>query len=242
MVFNSLDLKGRVIDPRLERFLSEAQLSRIHEFKERLAGVLITPSEINQAIDCCAQAMAQDYLDRGIRTVVGVYTLNGARYFFGKLSERLTEYGLEIIEDNICATRYGGTLSGGALKIMLDVREINPGDHVFVVDDVIDEGLTYEGIDHRIQQFQPASTTLVALCFKPDKCKVDLPMRYVPFRVDDHWLVGMGMDLSCPDNHKIPRALYRQLPFVAVANPDYLLRTGQINDKKHAQLQSLIKF
>jgi hypoxanthine phosphoribosyltransferase len=53
----------------------------------------------------------------------------------------------------------------------------------------------------------PASLEVCALLTKPERRKVDLPIRYVGFEVPDKFVIGYGLDHA---------ERYRNLPFVAV--------------------------
>ena len=54
---------------------------------------------------------------------------------------------------------------------------------------------------------QPASLEVCALLTKPERLKVDLPIRYTGFEIPNRFVIGYGLDYA---------QKYRQLPFVAV--------------------------
>ena len=239
MAFNSIDITTRKIDTDIEAHLPEDQKKFLAQYQERLAGILIPENELKIALDEAANVIIADYKEEGISMITGVYVLTGARVIYSELSRRLFNRGMIIVEDNTEISRYGSSLSGGVPRINLDVRNVKPKDHVLVTEDVIDEGITLESLAKRLDLIKPESVKLFSLLFKPDKYEASLRIHYPIFKAADHWLVGMGMDLSVPIDGKM-RSLYRELPFVAVANPNYLLKTGQINEQKAAQLKSLL--
>jgi hypoxanthine phosphoribosyltransferase len=53
----------------------------------------------------------------------------------------------------------------------------------------------------------PASIEVCALLTKPERRKVDLPIRYVGFEIPNRFVIGYGLDHA--EKH-------RQLPYVAV--------------------------
>jgi hypoxanthine phosphoribosyltransferase len=54
---------------------------------------------------------------------------------------------------------------------------------------------------------EPASLEVCALLTKPERRKVDLPIRYVGFEIPNRFVIGYGLDHD---------ERYRQLPYVAV--------------------------
>jgi hypoxanthine phosphoribosyltransferase len=241
MTFNSIDATNRLVDPNIESHLPSGQLPFLHEYEERLSGILISAKEIEAAMDDCADFLVQEYSQEKVSMITGVYVLTGARVVFSDLSSRLFERGMTVVEDNTDIGRYGSNLEGGVPRINLDVKNVKPKDHVLACEDVIDEGITFESLAKRLELIKPESLKLFSLLFKPDKYEGDLRVHYSSFKVADHWVVGKGMDLSVQVNHQF-RPLYRELPFVAVANPEYLLKTGQINEEKASQLHALIHY
>lgn len=245
MAFRSLDLEGRVLDRDLKKHLPEAQHRYLAEYEEKIAGVLILNAEILKVIDDAARIIAEEYLaPPEVNTIVGVYVLDGARETFGTLKNKLFNYGLRIIEDNTRVSRYGKGLSGKVPRLFSDVKNVYPGDHVLVIEDIFDEGKTLEFIKDHINLVKPSSIKIFSLLFKPHKYKGDMRIHYPLFKIDDHWIVGYGMDLNEEDkkDKEIDRELLRDLPFVAVANPDYLLKIGKIDKERAEHLKALIKY
>lgn len=245
MAFRSLDLEGRVLDRDLKKHLPETQHRYLAEYEEKIAGVLIPNDEILKVIDDAARIIAEEYLAPPdvIDTIASVYVLDGARETFGVLMNSLFKYGLRSIEGNTKSSRYGDeTVSTEAPIIFSDVRNVRSGDPVLIVEDIFDEGVTLESINARIKLFKPNSIKILSLLFKPQKYIGDIRIHYPLFKIDDHWIVGYGMDLSGKDKKGRSRPLLRDLPFVAVANPDYLLKIGKIDQERADHLKPLIKY
>ena len=59
-----------------------------------------------------------------------------------------------------------------------------------------------------VQEGEPRSQRVAVLVSKLSRRKVDIPLDYVGFQVDDGWVVGFGMDLD---------ERYRDLDYLAVA-------------------------
>ncbi|MBI5392240.1 hypothetical protein HZA96_00075 [Candidatus Woesearchaeota archaeon] len=264
MIFHSIQKENIALDRDIKSHLPKAQHQNLDYYLEKLAGVLISADEIAAAIDNAAKMIAEDYLSRGIRSIVGVYVLDGAKTVFQQLEKSLYNYGLTIIEDNIRASRYGSSLSGGVVRITSDVKHVYPGDNVLLIEDIFDEGITMCGVAKHLETHSnPADVKLLSLLFKSKNYEGKRRVEYSIIKIDDHWIVGYGMDMggqirkhanegtleqSTLDANPL-RPILRDLPFIAAANPDYLIKTGQLklkdgtpDTRKVEYLKGLIKF
>jgi hypoxanthine phosphoribosyltransferase len=245
MVFSSIDIRKRALDKDLTAHLPQAQHGFLDDYMHKLAGVLIGKQELEDAIDNAARMIAEEYLSEGIDTIIVIDVLNGATTASAKLKEDLFKYGLRRGDDYTKTSRFGTGTKGGAVTFLLDVKNIEPNDHVLIVEDIFDEGITYEEISKRIGVITPpANIKRFSLLFKPDKYKGNLKINYPVFKVDDHWVAGFGMDLSAKmygSDDKM-RGWHRDLPFVAATNPDYLLENRLIDEAGAQKLRDLIKY
>ncbi|MFH1275577.1 MAG: phosphoribosyltransferase family protein [Candidatus Woesearchaeota archaeon] len=239
MDFSPKDIRGKQLEP-IEKYLSSIQREELAKYQRMFAGVLISGKEIEESLGIYAQVLAQNYRQQGIHTIVGVPVVQGGLTVFEKLVYFLLPAGINTIKDSFGVTRYGERIEGGKPRITQDVHLLGPGDHGLTVEDVIDKAITIAyGMKH-LKTKDPASLRLFSLLTKPDVCEVELDDYDTLFLVDDHWLVGYGMDLSVPINGKM-RPLYRDLNFVAVTNPDWLLETGQIGEGRAEELRAVIE-
>jgi hypoxanthine phosphoribosyltransferase len=78
---------------------------------------------------------------------------------------------------------------------------------VLIVEDIVDSGLTLSYLMRTLQARNPASLEVCALLTKPERRKVDLPIRYVGFEIPNRFAIGYGLDHA---------ERFRNLPFVAV--------------------------
>lgn len=246
MVFTTLDFQARLLERNMREHLPVSQHRFIQEYQEKIAGILISAEELERGIADAARVIAQQYLDQGIDRVVAMYVLKGAREFYGGMKKYLFEFGLRTIEDTIAVNRYEKGLQGGLPRISVPETEARPGDHILIVEDIVDEGFTLEYIIHHLRLINPASIKVCSLLMKPSKYKAKMKVDFPVFNVGDHWIIGKGMDLTSKERNgggeEGERSIYRDLPFIGVANPDFLLRSGQISAEKAAHLQSLISY
>ena len=84
-----------------------------------------------------------------------------------------------------------------------------------VVEDIVDSGLTLQYLLRSLRARNPASLEVLALLSKPDRSRVDLPIRYSGFEVPNVFVVGYGLDHA---------ERYRNLPYVATLRPGAISR------------------
>ena len=65
---------------------------------------------------------------------------------------------------------------------------------VLIVEDIIDSGLTLHYLLRNLQARRPRSIEVCALLTKPERRRVDLPVRYVGFEIPNRFAIGYGLD------------------------------------------------
>jgi len=138
--------------------------------------------------------------------LVGV--LKGAAMLMSDLARALsTPSTMEFM----AVSSYGGsTRTSGVVRILKDLDRDIAGQHVLVVEDIIDSGLTLSWLLKNLRSRQPASIEVVALLRKPDAVKVEVPVRYVGFDIPNEFVVGYGLDYA---------EQYRGLPYIGRLRP-----------------------
>ena len=111
---------------------------------------------------------------------------------------RLSSYGLEMV-------------TSGEPKLLLDVTESVEGQHVLVVDDIIDTGISISWLLQRFRRKNPASLRLCALLDKAARRRVDVKADYLGFEIPDRFVVGYGIDYA---------ERCRELPYVGYVTHD----------------------
>jgi hypoxanthine phosphoribosyltransferase len=79
------------------------------------------------------------------------------------------------------------------------------GQHLLVVEDILDTGVTLAYLAQQLQLYQPRSLRICTLLDKPHRRKVDLQPDHVGFQVPDRHVVGYGLDYQ---------GKYRNLPYL----------------------------
>jgi hypoxanthine phosphoribosyltransferase len=142
-------------------------------------------------------------LPAGTITVVAV--LRGAFIFVADLVRAIPR---DIRCDFLGVRSYGAaTETSGVVQITSDLSLPVEGQHVLLVEDIVDTGLTLRYLLDMLHARGPASLSVCALLNKPSRRRVDVPVDFVGFEIPDHFVVGYGLDA----NQK-----YRALPYVGV--------------------------
>jgi hypoxanthine phosphoribosyltransferase len=167
--------------------------------------VLIGAEQIARRVAELAQAIDRDYAGRD---PLVVFIMKGALVFVADL---LRELRSNVRIDFMVVSSYGAqTESSGSVRIVADLKSDVRGRDVLLVEDIIDSGLTiHEVIEHLLVRM-PASLEVCTLLSKPSRRRVEVPARYVGFEIDDHFVVGYGLDYA---------ERYRGLPYIAVLDP-----------------------
>ncbi|MFO0755942.1 MAG: hypoxanthine phosphoribosyltransferase [Byssovorax sp.] len=146
--------------------------------------------------------IAADYKDRRL---VLVCVLKGSFVFTSDLC-RAIDGNLRI--EFLGVRSYGeGTSTSGVVQITQDLSKPIEGDDILIVEDIVDTGLTIAHLLELLQTRHPASIKVCALLHKPARTKVEVPIHYLGFTIEDRFVVGYGLDWA---------ERYRNLPFIGV--------------------------
>jgi hypoxanthine phosphoribosyltransferase len=168
----------------------------------RVGEILVQRDELQHRVRELAKEVSRDYAHRDL-LLVGV--LKGAVFF---LSDLMRHLELDCEVDFMAVSSYGSsTDSSGVVRILKDLDVSIEGRHVLIVEDIVDSGLTLSYLLRTLRARNPASLEVCALLTKPERRKVDLPIRYVGFEIPNRFAIGYGLDHA---------ERFRNLPFVAV--------------------------
>jgi hypoxanthine phosphoribosyltransferase len=143
--------------------------------------------------------ISRDY--RGEELVL-VTVLKGAVVFMTDLSRALTiPHRLEFMA--ISAYRGAAQESSGRIRLLKDLDAPVRDQHLVIVEDVIDTGLTLHSLLKTLRFRGPASIEVCTLLDRPYRRLMDIPVRYSGFTASDEFVVGYGFD---------HRQRYRNLP------------------------------
>ncbi|MGI6336323.1 MAG: hypoxanthine phosphoribosyltransferase [Clostridiales bacterium] len=180
---------------------------QIYSAADALQEILFSESELRARVTELGEQIRRGYQGIDGRILV-VGMLKGSFIFLADLV-RAIDLHCEI--DFMAASSYGhSTESSGQIRITRDLTNIE-GQHVLLVEDIVDSGFTMDYILRLLKSREPASIKLVSLLDKPLRRRVPVNIDYCGFEIEDKFVVGYGLDFA---------GMYRNLPFIGVLKPE----------------------
>jgi hypoxanthine phosphoribosyltransferase len=176
---------------------------RTHDVKEILIDKTTIALRVDSLVD---EIMASAKPDKLV--VVGI--LKGSFMFLADLMRSFHRHDVHPRIDFLTLSSYGsGTVSSGNVEVIHDIRENLSGTDVLLVDDILDTGRTLTFTKQLMLERGAKSVHSCVLLDKKAHRAVEFEADHAGFTVDDHFVVGYGLDY---DN------LYRELPHIAKVN------------------------
>lgn len=152
---------------------------------------LISAEKIEQIVSTMAGEIEADLEGRD---PVFICVLKGAVFFFTALTQKLRR---DVVVDFIQAASYGATTeSSGTVTLIKDVTVDIAGKDVYVVEDIVDTGLTLADVIALLEARHPKSVQVVALLSKPSRRKVEIAIDFLGMEIEDRFVVGYGLDFA----------------------------------------------
>ena len=171
-----------------------------------IAEILVTREALAQRVAELGKQITNDYQGKRL-LLLGV--LKGAVLFLVDLARQI-QLPLEI--DFMATSSYGAsTQSSGIVRILKDLEDSVEGQHILVVEDIVDSGLTLDYLLRSLAARSPASIKVCGLLIKDRPRELTVPVDYVGFTIPDRFVVGYGLDYA---------ERYRNLPYVGVLKPE----------------------
>jgi hypoxanthine phosphoribosyltransferase len=166
-----------------------------------IATVLFTESQIRGRVRDLGQAITRDYA--GLSPVL-ISILKGGVVF---LADLFRQIDLPVRIDFMSISSYGAgsEATGGVVRILKDLDQDIGGEHVIVVEDIIDTGLTLSYLLAALRAREPASLEICTLLDKSARRIPPLVIRYRGFECPDRFVIGYGLDHD---------ERYRNLPII----------------------------
>ena len=145
--------------------------------------------EVESAIDSLAKRIDASLAGKNLLVLC---VMNGGLIFCGKLVNRL---GLLLQLDYLHASRYRGGTFGTNLQWKVYPQKQLSGRAILIVDDILDEGATLEGIVAYCKSQGAKEVFTAVLVNKIHQRKVSsIEADFIGLEVADHYLYGYGMD------------------------------------------------
>lgn len=175
---------------------------------------MIEEAQIRKIIQQEAGKIHRFYQDIGAETVKAIIVLTGAFMYASDLLRALAVlngHGGRRIRwkvDSISIGSYGKkTTSSGEVKVYKDLQTPVLDQYVLVVEDIVDTGQSAQWLLDRVRLGNPRSVEIATFLRKPSRAVIEVSPRFVGAEIDDHFVVGYGLDYADE---------YRELPDLCV--------------------------
>jgi hypoxanthine phosphoribosyltransferase len=163
---------------------------------------LLSAEKIRERVAELGAQIARDYAGQSL---VLLCILKGSFVFAADLA-RTIDANVRI--EFLGVRSYGDdTRSSGVVQITQDLTRPITGDHVLIVEDIVDTGLTLSYLREQLLTRGPASVKVCALLHKPARSVKPVYIDYLGFTIEDMFVIGYGLDHA---------ERYRNLPYVGV--------------------------
>jgi hypoxanthine phosphoribosyltransferase len=170
------------------------------------APVLLDASAIDAHVRRLGREIAGDHPDGVL--LVGV--LKGALLFCADLARSIPDIDVHV--EFMSISRFAP--DSGRVRILHDLTVDIAGRDVVIVEDIVDTGLTLTYLLGQLADRAPRRLHTCALLDRPDRRIVPTDVRYRGFELRDEYVLGYGLHV---------RDLYRNLPYIVVADRDTLV-------------------
>lgn len=170
--------------------------------KNDIQEILFSQENLATRVAELGAQITADYEGKNL-TVIGI--LKGSNIFTSDLVRKID---LPLNMDFMAVSSYGNaTESTGVVRILKDLERSIDNEHILIVEDIIDSGLTLKYLQENLQMRNAASVKICTLLDKPARRKEEVVIDYCGYEVPDEFIVGYGIDYA---------EKYRNLPFVGV--------------------------
>jgi hypoxanthine phosphoribosyltransferase len=166
---------------------------------------LLSAEEIAARVRELGVAITRAYAGK---TLVLVCVLKGSFVFAADLARAID---LPVRIDFLGVRSYGvDTETSGVVQITHDLSRPVEHEHVLLVEDIVDTGLTIAYLMDLLHTRGPTSVRVCALLHKPARARLKVKIDFLGFTIEDRFVVGYGLDFG---------ERYRNLPYIGVVEP-----------------------
>lgn len=169
--------------------------------KTQSIGVFLSEEKIKSRVIELANQINKDFQNQEV-VIVGV--LNGSFIFCADLVRALK---IPATIEFVSLSSYEGTESSGEVSFRMDVKQSLVGKNVIIVEDIVDTGLTITFLMKHMKLKNPKSLKLCSLLLKRARLKIEVPVDYLGFDIEDKFVIGYGLDFD---------GKFRELPYIGV--------------------------
>lgn len=174
---------------------------------EDLESILVTEQEIRERVEVLGREITEAYAEVDELTVIAI--INGALLFTADLIRHID---MPVRVDCMRVSSYKNHTRPVQEPEIIDMLRLDlEGQHVLIIDDILDTGHTCKRVIREIRRLKPASVRFGALLEKEGRREVDMEPDFIGFSIPDQFVVGYGLDFA---------ERYRQLPCIGVLKPE----------------------
>ena len=163
--------------------------------------ILISEQQIQARVAEMAAEIRRDFPE----DVHLIAVLKGAFIF---LSDLVRHIPGKVSLDFMATSSYAkGTTTSGEVKLVKDLDLTLDGRNVIIVEDIVDSGLTLHYLHEILRARNPRTLRTACLLSKPSRRRVQVPVEYIGFTIEDRFVVGYGLDFA---------EQFRNLPYIGV--------------------------
>ena len=191
--------------------------------KKHHVDVLISEEDVKSRIVALGKEITAFYQAKQINKLIVVGLLRGSFMFMADL---VRELKLPIEIEFMTTSSYGsGMTTNHDVRISKDLEGDIRGEHVLIVEDIIDTGQTLKSLrdmftareaasvkivtmldkPEKVREIlnlrEPASLAICTLLDKPSRREVQVPVEWAGFEIPDEFVVGYGIDYAQRHRH-----------------------------------------
>ena len=163
---------------------------------------LIEASDIQNRVEELGQEITQKF--KGESLVVVSHMKHSTMFF----ADLVRSIDLDLDCQFIHTTSYNRSTLSGQVQVGLDLTLPIEGENVLLVTGLIDKGSTTHFLMKTLEARRPKKLSLASLLLKPAALKVECPVDYLGFSIENHFVVGYGLGYG---------DYYKNLPYIAQA-------------------------
>jgi len=182
---------------------------------EGVGRILYSHTQIQRRVRALARKISRDYAGERI-VVIGV--LKGVMCFMSDLMQYIS---IPVRVDYMDISHYSG--NGEVVKVLRDLDSPIGGQHVLMVEDIVDTGMTLNHVLAHLAAHKPASLRVCSLLDRKARRLANVKLDYIGFDIPDVFVVGYGLDYM---------GEYRNLPFIGELKQGWGTnsKAGQLHD------------
>lgn len=152
--------------------------------------ILLSQAQIRTRVRQIGKDVTRHY--KGER-VLFLGVMNGALFF---LADLLRAVDLETEISCIRLASYAGATSTGKVRGLDILGKSIAGQHVLIVDDILDTGLTLSALAARLKKLGAADVKICVLLEKRRRHEKPVKANWTGFKIADEFVIGYGLDYN----------------------------------------------